>query len=210
MKRGCEVHGIALDHRPVARPHYGGIIERIIGTVMHKVHELPGTTFSNIKQRGKYDADAKAALTLQELEKWVTLAICGQYHNDVHGTLLQPPAAKWASGVAASGEPPSVQNAKSFLIGLLPVRRRQIQRGGFVIDHVGYYANALSPWIAGRDRLDKFLIRRDPRDLSRIWVLDPKRNIYIEVPYRMISNPAVPVWEQRAAMKPLRSLNARL
>lgn len=204
LRRGCEVHGIKIDHRPVARPHYGGIVERIIGTMMRMLHELPGTTFSNIRDRGKYDSDAKAALTLAELEKWITLAICGVYHNEVHGTLLEPPAAKWLCGVAQFGAPIAAQNQQAFLIDFLPIIRRRIQRHGFVIDRVGYYANALSPWIAERDRLEKFAIRRDPRDLSRIWVLDPKRNIYIEVPYRTISNPAVTEWEQRAATKRLR------
>ena len=73
-----------------------------------------------------------------------------------------------------------------------------------MIDRVAYYANSLSPWIAARDRSDKFLIRHDPRDLSRIWVLDPQRNIYIEVPYRTLSNPAVTIWEHRAAIRQLR------
>ena len=34
------------------QPHYGGIVERVIGTMMQLVHELPGTTFSNPAQRG--------------------------------------------------------------------------------------------------------------------------------------------------------------
>ena len=196
--------GITLEYRPIARPHYGGIVERVIGTTMRMIHELPGTTFSNIKDRGSYAAEAKAALTLQELEKWITLAICGPYHSAVHGSLLQPPAAKWASGVTEFGEPPVVHNAKAFLVDFLPAVHRRIQRHGFVIDRIGYYANALSLWIAERDRCNKFLIRHDPRDLSRIWVLDAKRNVYIEVPYRTLSNPAVTSWEQRAATKRLR------
>ena len=204
LRRGCEVHGIALDYRPIARPHYGGIVERIIGTMMQMIHELPGTTFSNIKDRGAYNAAAKSALTLCELEGWLALAICGPYHGNVHGTLLQPPAAKWASGTAQFGEPAVVHNPCSFLIDFLPILHRRIQRHGFVIDRVGYYASALSPWIAERERLEKFVIRRDPRDLSRIWVLDQKRNVYVEVPYRTLSNPAVTEWEQRAATKRLR------
>lgn len=69
LRRGCEVHGIQLDYRPINRPHYGGIVERVIGTAMQLIHELPGTTFSNTQERGAYDFDAKAALTLQELDK---------------------------------------------------------------------------------------------------------------------------------------------
>jgi putative transposase len=204
LTKGCEVHGITLDYRPVGQPHYGGIVERVIGTAMQMIHELPGTTFSNVKDRGTYDAEGKAALTLHELEKWLTLAICGPYHNTVHGTLLEPPLAKWHSGVAAFGEPPAIGNTAAFLIDFLPVVYRTIQRRGFVIDGISYYASSLSPWIAERDRCGKFLIRYDPRDLSHIWVLDAKRNLYLEVPYRTLSNPPITRWERRAAMKRLR------
>lgn len=37
LRRGCEQHGIELSYRPLGRPHYGGIIERIVGTVMQRV-----------------------------------------------------------------------------------------------------------------------------------------------------------------------------
>ncbi len=51
LRRGCEQHGIRLDYRPLGQPHYGGIVERIIGTAMQMIHdELPGTTFSNPDQ----------------------------------------------------------------------------------------------------------------------------------------------------------------
>jgi putative transposase len=204
LRRGCEVHGIALEYRPINRPHYGGIVERVIGTTMQLIHDLPGTTFSNTQDRGTYDSDGKAALTLQELEKWIALAICGPYHNEVHGTLLQPPHSKWANGITEFGAPPLVRDAKAFLVDFLPVVHRSIQRHGFVIDRIGYYGNVLTPWIAERDRCGKFLIRYDPRDLSRIWVLDPKRNVYLEVPYRTLTHPAVTAWEHRAATKRLR------
>ena len=74
LRRGCEQHGVRLRYRPPGQPHYGGIIERVIGTMMEAVHELPGTTFSSPRQRGGYDSDATAVLTVRELERWLTLA----------------------------------------------------------------------------------------------------------------------------------------
>ena len=46
--------------------------------------------------------------------------------------------------------------------------------------------------------------RSDPRDLSRIWVLDPERNTYIEVPVCTLSNPPITKWEHRAALSRVR------
>jgi len=203
LSRGCEQHGIALEYRPAGRPHYGGIVERLIGTAMEKVHELPGTTFSNVAQRSDYDADGKAALTLRELERFLMLAVAA-YHGSVHGGLGQTPAGRWAEGVVESGIPPVVSNPTAFLVDFLPVIRRKLTRTGFVIDHVGYFSNALKPWIGRRDRLGKFVIRRDPRDISRVWVLDPDGGQYLEVPYRTLSRPAVTLWEHRQAVARLR------
>ena len=45
LRRGCEQHGIRLSYRPPGQPHCGGIVERVTGTAMGKIHELPGTTF---------------------------------------------------------------------------------------------------------------------------------------------------------------------
>ena len=199
LRRGCEQHGIDLAYRPPGRPHYGGIVERVIGTAMQQVHELPGTTFSNPVERGRYDSDRMATLTLGELEKWLALAVAS-YHGSIHSTLGQTPTGRWAEGVAATGMPAVVSNPTAFLIDFLPVVRRTLTRTGFVIDHVHYFANALKPWISRRDTLDPFLIRRDPRDLSRIWVLEPDGHLYVEVPYRTMANPVVSLWEHQRAL----------
>ena len=203
LRRGCEQHGIELSYRPPGQPHYGGIVERVIGTAMRKAHELPGTTFSNAAERGSYDADGKAALTMRELERWLALAAAG-YHGSVHGGLGQTPAGRWAQGVAEFGVPAVVTSPTAFLVDFLPVIRRTLTRTGFVIDHIHYFTNALKPWIARRDRLQKFVIRRDPRDISRIWVLDPDGEHYVEVPYRTLSRPPVTLWEHRQAVARLR------
>jgi putative transposase len=60
LQRGCEAHGIKLDYRPLGQPHFGGIVERVIGTMMDLIHRLPGTTFSNVKERENYPSEKKA------------------------------------------------------------------------------------------------------------------------------------------------------
>ncbi len=169
---------------------------------MRMAHEVPGTTFSNIQERGTYKSEKKAILTLKELEKWLALAI-GVYHNDVHETLSEPPMAVWSRSAKVLEEP-GVSDKQAFLIDFLPVLRRRITRIGFVLDHISYYADCLKPWIASRDRMDKFIIRRDPRDISRIWVLDPESKLYFDVPYRSLSRLPVTLWEHKRAVENLR------
>ncbi|MEV0386048.1 Mu transposase C-terminal domain-containing protein [Nonomuraea sp. NPDC050643] len=205
LQRGCDQHGIKQSYRPPGQPHFGGIIERLIGTMMEMVHELPGTTFSNPAERGGYDSQASAVLTLAELNKWLALAVT-VYHGQVHGTLKQTPAGRWEQGVAEGGRPATVSSETAFLVDFLPVERRTLTRTGFTLDHVQYYCDALKPWIARRRQLEKIVLRRDPRDISRVWALDPDGDSYLPVSYRTMSRPPISLWEQRAAVARLREL----
>ncbi len=203
--RGCGQHGIALRHRPPGAPHWGGIIERVIGTTMAMVHELPGTTFPNPAERGKYDSDKAACLTLTELERWLVLAVTGPYHNAVHAGLREPPLARWQRGVAEHGPPPAVTDPQSFVVDFLPVLRRRVRREGIVCDHIAYYSDALRPLVARRDQLGPALVRRDLRDLSRVWVLDAEDGAYVEVPCSRQERPAISLHKQRLAVAHLRA-----
>ncbi len=203
LRRGCEQHAITLNYRPPGQPHYGGIVERVIGTLMQRVHEIPGTTFSNPVQKGEYNSEVKAVLTLNELERWLVLAV-SHYHGTIHNGLKQTPASKWLEGITECGNPYTVKQPRAFLIDFLPVLRRQINRDGFIIDHITYYSDILKPWIANREKLPKFVIRRNPLDLSRVWILEPDSNQYIEIPYRTLSRPALTLWEHKQAIEQLR------
>jgi putative transposase len=116
----------------------------------------------------------------------------------------------YKSGLLASASlKPIVQNKKGFLIDFLPIVKRSIQRHGFIIDHINYYSNSLQPWIAERNQGQKFIIRRDPRDISRIFVLPPNQNEYLEIPYRTLNFPAVTLWEHRESLRQLKAQGAK-
>ncbi|SFO50894.1 putative transposase [Pseudonocardia ammonioxydans] len=204
LRRGCDEHGIELRYRPPGQPHFGGVVERLVGTLMREVHELPGTTFSNPAERGGYDSETTACLTLDELQRWLAFAVA-VYHGQVHEALSRPPGAVWVQQ-AAQNPPATVANPHAFLVDFLPVLRRRLTRTGVTIDHVQYFSDALKPLIARRRQLDRLLVRRDPRDLSRVWVLDPDSNAYLTVGYRNLARPAISLWEHRAATGRLREL----
>ena len=91
LQRACAEYGIDIDWRPVARPHFGGHIERLLGTASKEIHTLPGTTFSNPQQRGSYDSEGKAALTLSEFEAWLAVYVTQVYHQRKHSSLGMSP-----------------------------------------------------------------------------------------------------------------------
>ena len=210
LSRGCQQHGITLDFRPVARPAYGGHIERLIGTMMGEVHLLPGTTFSNIQERGDYDSEKQSCLTLDEMQEWLTRGIA-VYHNKYHSGLDKPPLQAWKDGIVGTeqapgrGLPPRIVDAESFFIDFLPLERRAVSRKGVQLFRIDYFSDVLRPLINDGQR---YVLRYDPRDLSRIWLLS-KDNEYYALPYRERHRPPISLWEHKTIVRKLQEEGRR-
>src|SRR5256712_11879551 len=99
LRKACEEYGIDLHWRPVGRPHFGGHIERLLGTLHHEIHPLPGSTFANPGARGQYNAEQHAALTLSECERWLAMLIVEVYHQRLHRDLGTTPLRKYEEGI---------------------------------------------------------------------------------------------------------------
>lgn len=197
----CAEWGIDLRYRPLARPHFGGHIERLIGTMMGAVHLLPGTTQSSIAAKGNYDAEAAAAMTLSEFDSWFALEIC-RYNNSIHSSLGCTPVARWEALTAEmSSDIPF--DMDSFRVSFLPSEKRQVRRDGIHLFDIRYWSDALAGRVARKD--GKVVVRYDPRDISAIWVeLDGGR--CVEARYRNLEIPPVSLWEYREAMRLARTL----
>ena len=202
LARGTAEHGIALEYRPVLRPHYGGHIERLIGTMMGAVHLLPGTTSSNIAARGSYDPQKHAAMTLDELEEWLTLQIVGRYHAEIHSSLHLPPISAWDDAVAARRHPLRLPHDRErFLQDFLPFEERSIRRDGVHLFGLRYWDDVLSPW-AGRSAR-RMRVRYDPRDLSCVFVEGPDGTNW-PVRFADLRRPRITLGEHRMARAELK------
>jgi putative transposase len=201
LRRGAEEHGIELIHRPVATPHYGGHIERLIGTMMGAVHLLPGTTFSDIDERGGYDSAANATMTMDDLERWMALEIT-RYHADRHGALGIPPLAAWHEAAARRVRPVRhPHDLADFMIDFLPSVYRLVRRDGVHLFGIRYWDDVLSIW---GGRLDRPLrVSYDPRDLSRIFVRAPDGTRW-PIRFADIRRPPITLGEHRRARTALR------
>jgi putative transposase len=201
FKVACAEWGIDLRYRPPGSPHFGGHIERLIGTMMGAVHLLPGTTQSSVAAKGSYDAEAMATMTLSEFDSWFALEIC-RYNNSIHSSLGCTPVAKWEalSGEMARDIPFDME---AFRVSFLPSELRQVRRDGIHLFDLRYWSDALAGHVGRKD--GKAVVRYDPRNLSVIWVeLDAGR--CIEARYRNLEIPPVSLWEYREAMKTARAL----
>ncbi|PPD54034.1 MAG: transposase [Methylotenera sp.] len=220
FQQSCLMYGINLEFRPVRQPNYGGHIERILGTFLREIHDLPGTTFSNIKEKDSYNSEKEAVLTMSEFEAWLVTLICKVYHQKLHSSIGMTPARKWEIGIFGNNEvqgcgvPARPANRFTVLLDFLPSFSRTVQTFGVTIDGLTYYAEALRPWINSRDQNNnkqkrEFIFRRDPRDISTIWFFDPSLKQYFKIPFADLSLPSVSIWEYQQAKELLKREGAK-
>lgn len=211
LKRFCEKFNIGVDFRPRGAPYYGGHIERVVKTMNMRIHTLQGTTFSNPKEKGEYKSEAKAVFTIRELEKWIAEFIVNVYHKTIHSELDMTPEKKYEIGIlgddntAGTGLPDIIdkEEAEKIRISLLPFTERTIQKDGVSFENIKYYHDILRKYIRIEDTKSKkrktFILRFDPRDISKIYFYEPDLKIYFPIPYRNMGNPCVSIWEIREA-----------
>lgn len=219
FQKSCLVYGINLEFRPVKQPRYGGHIERMLGTLLHEIHDLPGTTFSSVKDRDGYDAEKHAVMTKSEFETWLVTLICKIYHQRLHSSLGMTPLRKWEIGIFGNAEvqgvgiPPRPADRLAILLDFLPSFQRTVQTFGVTVDGMTYYAEALRPWINVTDRETgkkrECIFRRDPRDISTIWFFDPTLKQYFKIPFADQALPAVSLWEYKQAKERLKKEGAK-
>lgn len=215
VAKACQDHAIDMQWRPVTQAHFGAHIERLMGTAATELHKLPGTTFSNTEEREGYDSEKEAVMTLKEFERMVVDFIINIYHQRRHEGIGMSPIRKWTLGIAGdehtpgTGVPPIPENPVRIQIDFLPYEERTVQQYGVQIDHIRYYGPELDPYVNRADEGDpkskrKFLFRRNPKDISKLYFLDPKDNIYVDIPYVNIGLPAMSQWELRKVTQQLK------
>lgn len=216
FRNACMAHSIRIEYRPPREPNFGGHIERYLGTLAREIHDVPGTTFSSTEDRKGYDSEKNAVMTKSEFEKWIVTLLCKVYHKRLHSSIGMTPERKWEIGVFGNAESPGCgvpalpTSRLNLLLDFLPLFRRTVQTYGVAIDGLTYYADVLRPWInaedpesPGKKRL--FNLRRDPRDISKIWFYDPEMEQYHQLTFADQSLPTMSVWEYNLAKAKARS-----
>ncbi|WP_324743258.1 transposase [Pseudomonas veronii] len=189
--RSLNVHAINKEFRPKSEKHWGGHIERYINSNSRHSKKDKGATFSNPFERREYDSEGEAIYTFEEFEARLVRNIL-KYHEEYHSELGMAPIRKWNLAFFGDKEceplmplPPRVADAWAFQLDFLPAEYRVIHPYGVEWDAM-YFADALRPWIGVTDPKTKqprrFLFRRDPRDINKIWFKDPALNEYFEIP----------------------------
>lgn len=179
----CLQLGIIIQYAPVKCPWYKASIERFFGTANTELlHRQPGTTFSNVMDKGDYDPKKNAVISFEGLIEMAHKFIVDIYHRDKHRGLMSTPAEVWSAGIKEF--PPALPGSGTDLQVLLGlIEERTITSSGIELHHLFYNDNNL---LAVRRRYkngikEKAKIKYDPEDLSTIYVLDEFKRNYVPV-----------------------------
>lgn len=191
LERACIEHNITIEKRPKGQPNYGGHIERSFGTFMSEVHTLPGTTRSNVKDKGDYDAEGKACMTLSALERWFAIFVVEYYSQKPHsGNDGMAPIVKYEKGILGDdkkpgiGLPQRISDEYKLKLDFMPFKLRTVQEYGILMDDIYYYHDSLRRWINAVDPKSvknkrQFICRYDPRNVSKLFFYEPDTNSYL-------------------------------
>jgi len=178
----CLQLGIEIDFAPPRCGAYKGSVERWFGTQNTRLlHELPGTTFSDIFERGEYDSARHAVLSLDALLELVHVWIVDDYNQQPHRGMRDVPYHRWVEGIARW--PPRLPERAADLDVLIGcVAERRITRSGVELFTLHYNSPQLGLIRRALPEGSKARIKYDPADISVVYVLDPSRGAYVVVP----------------------------
>ncbi|MGZ8906687.1 MAG: Mu transposase C-terminal domain-containing protein [Methylobacter sp.] len=180
LRRMCAELNIELTFCPKKQPHYKGAIERFLGTFNRQLsHRVEGTTFSNIEQKGDYDAEKSACLTLVEFKKLLHVWLVDVYIQAPHKSLGITPALAWKDGLKIIE--PVLPESKEKLDLILSIQKsRQLNHEGVQFKGLMYNSTELAT--LRKRGVVKVNIRINSEDLGEIWMFDEHQGDYFRVP----------------------------
>ena len=167
---------------PRRTPWFKGKIERFLGTMNRAVaHGVPGTTFSNIFEKGDYNPAKHAVVTLSTLRKVVRMWIADVYHQQVHRSLQTTPAKMWTSSIKPEDiRLPDETTQLDVVMGR--VESRSLSHKGIEFEGLFYNSPELIELQRKEGKKLTVEIRVNESDIGSIYVLSPKTSKAYTVP----------------------------
>lgn len=193
----CEQLGVLLEWMPVKKPWWKAKIESsFYSDDRGLIHTLPGTTFSNILERGDYDSLRHACISLEGFMQLLHVYLLDEYAVDWHdgvGKYGGVPMKLWEESVLSGYIPCLHHNVNDLRYILYPGELRTVQPGGIDLEALRYQHPALAglrSYLESKEYKDrkksdnekdelrkgkeKVHVKCDPMDLSKLYVYDPR------------------------------------
>jgi putative transposase len=182
LEQICLVNGIEMHYAPRKTPWFKGKIERFFGTLNEGVaHGVPGTSFSNVFEKGDYDPTKHAIVTFSTLKKVICKWIADVYHKKPHRALGIAPAQMWNSSI----RPEDIRVPDDpALLDVTMGRRfaRVLTHKGIEFQGLFYNSPELHEMRSREGSVLQVEIRIDESDLGQIFVFSPSKKAVFKVP----------------------------
>lgn len=182
LTSACQTLDITICFSARQTPWSKGKIERWFGTLNRDfAHKIPGTTFSNVLERGDYNPEENAVVSLSTFNKAIREWICDVYHQRPHRALQMSPDQMWLSSIS-----PDDINVPHDVLGLdLVLGRpdsRKLTHKGIELEGLFYNSNEVQELLLRYGGSLKVEIRVDESDIGHIFVISPNSRDYFTVP----------------------------
>lgn len=180
LERMALMMGVIMQFCPSRVPYFKGKVERFFGTLSRDlIHDLPGTTFSTYEDRGDYQSEKKAVITLETLNAIIHKWIIDIYHQKIHGTTNERPIDRWKN--SAMQFPPQLPHSAALINHqIYRITLRKLRVGGVEVNSITYNSDALWQLRKRIGNNKKVEVRFDHEDLSKIYVTDPESGDLLE------------------------------
>ncbi|MFC0414162.1 Mu transposase C-terminal domain-containing protein [Cytobacillus solani] len=154
------------------------------------IHNQKGTTFSNFIEKGRYDAQKNACITIQGFIYMAHLAMVDIVANSYDTRRGNSPHNLWVQGIEKNPHlmlqiPRSIESLKILLMSGSELRK--IHQQGVVIENEYYYSPELMELKNLFEKLnredEKVRVRYDTSDMRKVYVYDPINNKYIKAEF---------------------------
>ncbi|WHY84676.1 Mu transposase C-terminal domain-containing protein [Neobacillus novalis] len=162
-----------------------GIVERYFRTLNEGlIHQLPGTTFSNILKKGDYDPEKNAVMHLNSFLELLHIYIVDVYSQKPRSLNRPAPTKMWKKAME-NGFTPSIPSTKlDWKVALMKIGTSSIQNTGIRKAHLFYQSKELSELkirLVMKGKGTKVTYKYDPSDISKVYVYNEFDKDYLEV-----------------------------
>ena len=198
FEQACLSLGIEMHYCARKSPWQKGKIERFFGTVNKGVaHVIPGTTFSNIIERGDYNPAEQAVIRLSTLLKIVPMWIADVYHQQPHRSLGMSPAQMWASHIVPDQiRLPANLGAMEVILGVN--HERVLTHKGIDFECLTYNSLELQELCRRFGHGIEVKVRVNEDDIGHVYVIHPQAPNPIRVPaIRLDYANGISLWQHK-------------
>lgn len=181
FQKSCEELGIQTLYCPAGRPETKGSIERFFRTMNQGLfHNLPGTVFTGVDERGDYPAEDLACVDMEALVHLITKWIVDVYSETYHRGISTTPLLKWTESAEKSMIELPVYPQQLDVITGIPAKRT-VFHYGIELDCLHYNSRTLQEIRRRTGENLQVQLKYYEDDVGFIHVYDHDAKEYIKV-----------------------------